>query len=129
MPRRHSPNGLNGRARGGDEHALRLEVHVERLEAELAAEAGLLVAAERDPREGGVGRVDADLAGLDPARERSARDESRVQTLANSPYFESFAIRIASFSSSKRITVATGPKISSCATSMRLSTFASTVGG
>ena len=33
---------------------------------------------------------------------RSARAASLVQTLANSPYFESFAIRIASFSSSKR---------------------------
>ena len=40
----------------------------------------------------------------------------------------SFAMRIASFSSSNGITVTTGPKISSCATSIAFSTFASTVG-
>ena len=50
-------------------HALRLEVELERLEPELAAEAGLLVAAERDAREGGVRHVDPDRARLDPARE------------------------------------------------------------
>src|SRR5215210_7449259 len=46
------------------EHALRLEVGVERLDAEFAAEAGLLVAAEGDAREAAVGHVDADLARL-----------------------------------------------------------------
>src|SRR6266540_4695386 len=53
------------RARG-DEDALRLQVELERLEPELAAEAGLLVPAERDSREGGVRHVDPDCPGLDP---------------------------------------------------------------
>src|SRR5215203_3736826 len=58
------------RARAGrQEHALRLEIQLERLDPELAAEARLLVAAERDTREGGVGHVDADGTGLDPRRE------------------------------------------------------------
>src|SRR3954453_4824698 len=61
------PEGIERAGARGDEHALRLEVRVERLEAQLAAEAGLLVAAERDAREGRVRRVDGDLAGLDPA--------------------------------------------------------------
>src|SRR5207248_5135039 len=55
-----------------DEDALRLEVELERLEAELAAEAGLLVAAERDPREGRVRHVHAHGAGLDARREPQA---------------------------------------------------------
>src|SRR5439155_22608967 len=53
---------------GVDDHALRLEVEIERLEPQLAAEAGLLVAAERDPGEGRVRHVDADRTGLDPRR-------------------------------------------------------------
>src|SRR3954447_5503324 len=52
-----------------DEHALRLQVEIERLEAQLAAEARLLVAAERDAREGRVGSVDRHRARLDPARQ------------------------------------------------------------
>src|SRR6266545_5984095 len=52
-----------------DDHALGLEVDLERLQPELAAEAGLLVAAEGNPREGCVGHVDADRSGLDPLRE------------------------------------------------------------
>ena len=45
-----------------DEDALRLEVQLERLEPELPAEAGLLVAAERDSRERRVRHVDPDRA-------------------------------------------------------------------
>src|SRR2546423_1740791 len=55
-----------------DEDALRLQVEVERLEPELAAEAGLLVAAERDPRERRVRHVDPDAAALDPGRDAMA---------------------------------------------------------
>ena len=47
-------------------HALRLEVELDRLEPELATEAGLLVAAERNARERRVRHVDPDGAGLDP---------------------------------------------------------------
>ena len=49
---------------GRHDDALGLEVEVERLDAELASEAGLLVAAERDTWEGGVGHVDSNRAGL-----------------------------------------------------------------
>ena len=63
------------------------------------------------------------------AATRWPRAGSPVQTVAISPYLTSFAIRIASFSSSNGITVTTGPKISSCATAIALSTCASTVGG
>src|SRR5205823_11683421 len=58
--------GLRAR---GNEDALRLQVELERLETELAAEAGLLVAAERDTGKRRVGDVDPDGSGLDPARE------------------------------------------------------------
>src|SRR6266511_5517897 len=58
--------GLGAR---GDDHALRLEVELERVEPELTAETGLLVAAERNAGEGGVRHVDADRAGLDPPGE------------------------------------------------------------
>src|SRR6266545_1257313 len=89
------------RARG-DEDALRLQVELERLEPELAAEAGLLVPAKRDSREGGVRHVDPDCPGLDPTCKPVA---------------------------ARGITVTTGPKISSWATVIELSTAASTVGG
>src|SRR3954468_23597906 len=49
----------------GDEDALRLEVEVERLDRQLAAEARLLVAAERDAGERGERHVDADHPRLD----------------------------------------------------------------
>src|SRR5436189_3127332 len=73
---------------GGDENALRLQVEVERLEPELAAEAGLLVAAERDAGERRVRRVDADRPGLDAAREAMAasgiaRPHRRHQAVAH----------------------------------------------
>src|SRR5947207_7692269 len=57
---------------GRDEDALRLQIEVERLEPELAAEARLLVAAERDAGERRVRRVDPNRPGLDPAREAMA---------------------------------------------------------
>ncbi len=59
---------------------------------------------------------------------RWPRAGSPVQTVAKRPYWTSFAIRIASFSSSNGIAVTTGPKISSCATVIEVSTPASTVG-
>ena len=49
--------------------------------------------------------------------------------LAISPYLTSFAIRIASASSSNGVTVTTGPKTSSWAIVIELSTAATTVGG
>src|SRR6266699_2648493 len=85
-----------------DEHALRLEIELERLQAELATEAGLLVAPERDARKGRIRHVDPDGAGLDAACDAVA---------------------------ARGIAVTTGPKISSCATDIGLSTPASTVGG
>src|SRR5205085_9933999 len=71
-----------------DEDALRLEIELERLEPELAAEAGLLVAAERDPRKGGVRHVDPDRPGFDAARDavaarRIARPHGRHQPVAD----------------------------------------------
>ncbi len=57
-----------------------------------------------------------------------ARSRSPVQMLPDRPYFESFAIRTASLSSSKGMTTSTGPKISSCAMRMELSTSAKIVG-
>src|SRR5918996_1110148 len=54
---------------GRDDDALRLEVEIERLERELAPEARLLVAAERDPRERRVRHVDPDRARLDTGRD------------------------------------------------------------
>ena len=59
-PCRLQPERVRGpRTRVGDD-GLRLEVQVERVDRELAAEAGLLVPAERDAREGRVRHVDAD---------------------------------------------------------------------
>src|SRR5207248_5327279 len=55
-----------------DDHALGLEIGIEGLEPELAAEAGLLVAAERDPGKRHVRHVDPDRAGLDPPRQTMA---------------------------------------------------------
>src|SRR5512133_1247471 len=43
-----------------DDHALGLQVRVERLQPELTPEAGLLVAAERNSRKGRVWHVDPD---------------------------------------------------------------------
>ena len=68
--------------------ALRLQVEVERLECELTAEAGLLVAAERNPRKGGVRHVDPDRPRLDARREAVpargiARPDGRHQPVAH----------------------------------------------
>src|SRR5205823_8874260 len=60
------PEGVERLRARVDDDALRLQVELERLEPELAAEARLLVPAERDPRERRVRHVDADGAGLDP---------------------------------------------------------------
>src|SRR5204862_7976778 len=70
------------------EHRLRLQVELERVDRELAAEAGLLVAAERDPREGRERHVDADHAGLDRARDtvaarRVARPDGGEEAVAD----------------------------------------------
>jgi hypothetical protein len=51
-----------------------------------------------------------------------------VKTAPCSPKIVSLAIRTASASSSAAITDSTGPKISSCAITDRLSTFPNTVG-
>jgi len=58
-----------------------------------------------------------------------ARATSGVQIAAVSPYAVPLQIPMASSSVEKRITHAMGPKISSCATAISLSTFARTVGG
>ena len=63
------------------------------------------------------------------AASRWPRAGSPVQTDAISPYLTSFAIRIASFSSSNGMIVTTGPKTSSCAIVIEFSTPATTVGG
>src|SRR5205807_1554567 len=55
-----------------DEDALRLQIELERLEAQLATEARLLVAAERNAGERRVRHVDPDGARLDPARDAMA---------------------------------------------------------
>src|SRR5436189_4396796 len=52
-----------------DDHALRLQVQLERVDTELAPESGLLVAAERNPREGRIGHVDPYGARLDLPRQ------------------------------------------------------------
>src|SRR3954465_13243999 len=59
------PEGVDRLRARVDDDALRLEVELERLEAQLASEARLLVPAERDPGKGGVRHVDADRARLD----------------------------------------------------------------
>src|SRR5881227_1285439 len=66
------PEGVDRLRARVDDDALRLEVELERLEPELAAEARLLVPAERDPRERRVRHVDADGAGLDPGGDAMA---------------------------------------------------------
>src|SRR3954451_9653555 len=78
------PEGVDRLRARVDDDALRLEIELERLEPELAAEARLLVAAERDPRERGVRHVDADGARLDArcdavAARRVARPDRRHQ--------------------------------------------------
>ena len=75
--RRSEPERVDRARAGRDDHALRLEVEVERLERELASEAGLLVAAERDARERGVRHVDADRARLDLRARRGGRAPGR----------------------------------------------------
>ena len=65
------PTGSTGeRLSRGD--GLRLQVHLQRLEGLLAAEAGLLVAAEGDARKGAVGEVDRERARLDAPSEAVA---------------------------------------------------------
>src|SRR5207244_1840274 len=64
--------GVERLRRRRDEHALRLQVEVERLKPELAPEARLLVAAERNPGKRRVRHVDPDLAGLDARRDAVA---------------------------------------------------------
>src|SRR3954452_6890769 len=73
-PRRRvlEPEGVDRLRARVDDDALRLEVELECLEPELASEARLLVAAERDAREGRVRHVDADRARLDPRRDAMA---------------------------------------------------------
>src|SRR5215831_12195913 len=77
------------RARAGvGDDRLRLEVLVERLDAELAAEARLLEAAEGDAGERGVRHVDADRARLHLLRDamaarRVARPHRRHQPVAH----------------------------------------------
>src|SRR5438132_1067147 len=64
-PRYLQPEWVHGLFACVDEDALHLGVVVEGLHAKLAAEAGLLVAAEGEAGEGGVGGVDCDNARLD----------------------------------------------------------------
>ena len=82
------PEGVDRPRARRDDDALRLEVEVERLERELAPEAGLLVAAERDPGKRRVRHVDPDRARLDPRRDavaacRIARPDRRHEPVAH----------------------------------------------
>ena len=69
---------------------------------------------------------------MNPARSRRATASERSSdpdiTLPASPYGLSLAIRTASSSSSYGMTTSTGPKISSCAIVMVLSTSVKSVG-
>ncbi len=93
--------------------ALHLRVVLERVHAHLAAEAALLVAAERRRGVVDVVGVDPDRAGLELARDVVRLLDVRVQTAAARPYCESLARAIASSTSANSIAASTGPKISS----------------
>src|SRR5581483_8512529 len=71
-----------------DENALRLEVELKRVDRQLAPEARLLVAAERNARKRREGHVDADHARLDARRHamaarRVARPHGREEPVAH----------------------------------------------
>ena len=70
------------RSRGG---RLRLQVHLQRLEGLLAAEARLLVAAERIPGKAPYGRLIVNVPDLMRRARRWPRAGSPVQTVAISP--------------------------------------------
>ena len=96
-----------------DEDVLDVGERVERVRAELAAEPGLLEAAERRRVAHRRVRVDRQVAGSTPRATRSARPTSRVQIEPDRPYSVSLAIAIASASSSNGSTATTGPNTSS----------------
>ena len=80
---------------------------------DFAAEAGLLVPAERRPVADRGMRVDAQVARLDARATRNARPRSRVKIDPDSPYSVSLAIATASASSTNGSTASTGPNTSS----------------
>src|SRR5581483_3860396 len=91
--RRLEAEWVEGLGARGEEHALRLEVEVERVDRELATEARLLVAAERDAREGGERHVDPDHPRLERTRDamptrgiaRPDRGEEAVPDVVRDP--------------------------------------------
>ena len=95
------------------------------------AQARLLPAAHRQFQRQVVQRrvVDADGAGVDPARDPFALARGPcVKTAAPSPYGESLAWRTASSASATFMTGSVGPKVSSVIAVIEWSTSASTVG-
>ena len=77
----------------GSGHRLDLQVLLESCHAHLAAEAGLLVAAERHVRGVPDTAVDADRAGPDPRRDGAGAARASVpKTAPDRPYGESLAI-------------------------------------
>jgi len=73
--------------------------------------------------------LDPDGAGLDPPGEPVSARRVAGPNGGHQAVPTSVASLAASFSSSNGVIVTTGPKISSWATAIRLSTLASTVGG
>ena len=94
----------------------------------IAAEAGALHAAEGRLDRGAVEGVDPHVARLDLVDAAQGPLDAAVQAPAASPYSVPLASSIASSSSWKRVTVTTGPKISSLKTRCCGFTSASTVG-
>jgi hypothetical protein len=107
---------------------LRLQEHLVAPGAAFAPGARGLGAAEGLAQVAHVLAVDEAHAGFDRRGHAVRAADVLGPDVADRPYWMSLAMRIASASSSNGIRQATGPKISSCAIFMRLSTSANTVG-
>src|ERR1051325_2398497 len=88
LPRELETERVDRAGPGRDDHALRLEVELKRVEPQLAAEARLLVPADRDPWERGIRHVDPDRPRLDTcgdavAARRVAGPDRRHQPVAD----------------------------------------------
>ena len=126
-PACHACSFLGFRA---DEDVLDLGERVERVRAELAADAARLEPAERRRvAHRASGELTERLPASTPRATRMARPTSRVQIEPDSPYAVSFALATASASSSKAMTATTGPKTSSRQTRSCVPLGRTTVGG
>src|SRR5213082_161232 len=109
-------------------HVLRLKKHLVTPGTALPADAGGLGAAEGLAQVTHVLAVDEAHAGLDGRCDAVRATEILAPDIAAEAVLDIVGLATASASSLKGIRHATGPKISSCAIRMRLSTSAKTVG-